>query len=123
MLVFLTLLRMEQVIPYGKEVILQLTRKRTGEEKVGELVECVKTDWRSDLENSKAQFVIIGIPEDIGVRANHGRAGAATAFRPALDSFLNQQNNVFLDAASIFVLGEVAVSDLMERANGADNKT
>ncbi|PBQ34729.1 arginase [Sphingobacteriaceae bacterium] len=108
--------------PYTKGDIEKLTRKRSGEDKIGEAVQYVSSDWKKDLENTDAKFVVIGIAEDIGVRANYGRAGAATAFRPALDSFLNQQNNDFLKAESVFILGEILVDDLMHEAENLDMK-
>lgn len=113
---------MESVKQYFKDDILKMTRKRSGEEKIGDAVEAVLTDWKKDLEESTARYVILGIAEDIGVRANYGRAGAATAFKPALDSFLNQQRNLFIDPSSVFVLGEVMVDDVMEAASGLDMK-
>ena len=113
---------MEIVKQYFKEDILKMTRKRSGEEKIGDGVDAVSKDWKKDLERSSGRYVILGIAEDIGVRANYGRAGAATAFKPALDSFLNQQTNVFIDPSSVFVLGEVLVDDLMETAVGLDMK-
>lgn len=114
---------MEQYIkPYTKEEIARITRKRNGEEKIGDVIRTVSSEWRKDVENSTAQFIIFGVPEDIGVRANYGRAGAATAFKPAIESFLNQQNNGFLDAAEIMVLGELVVEDFMETASMLDMK-
>lgn len=113
---------MESVKQYFNDDILKMTRKRSGEEKIGDAVEAVLTDWKKDLEKSTARYVILGIAEDIGVRANYGRAGAATAFKPALDSFLNQQRNLFIDPSSVFVLGEVMVDDVMEAASGLDMK-
>ena len=110
------LVSMKLVKVYTEEEVFKMTRKRTGELKVGEVVQATKRDWKEDLENSNAKFVIVGIPEDIGVRANYGRAGASTAFKPALESFLIQQSNQFLNAKTIFVLGEVFVDDLMEKA-------
>ena len=114
---------MEIVKAYTKQDIAKLTRKRNGEEKVGEVVTTVVKNWQQDLKNSTCKFVILGIAEDIGVRANYGRAGASTAFIPALDSFLNQQNNDFFDANSIFILGEVFVDDLMEQASQLNTKS
>jgi formiminoglutamase len=113
---------MERLIVYGKEEIAKFTRKRSAEEKVGEFVKHASGNWKKDLENSGCLFVLLGVPEDIGVRANYGRAGASTAFRPALESFLNQQNNIFFDAGSVFILGEVEVNDLMEQAQQLDQK-
>ena len=113
---------MDIVKAYTNEDILKFTRRRSGEEKIGELVSAVSGNWQSDLKKSTAKFVLLGIAEDIGVRANYGRAGASTAFKPALDSFLNQQNNDFLNAGDIFVLGEVFVDDLMKASNDLDLK-
>lgn len=107
---------------YDFKDILKLTRKRSGEEKIGEKVEYFSSDWKKDLEKSGAKFVLLGIPEDIGVRANYGRGGANTAFHPALDSFLNQQSNDFLDAKTIFVLGEIFTEDLMHASANLDTK-
>ncbi|MEI8136671.1 MAG: arginase family protein [Bacteroidota bacterium] len=113
---------MENLKVYSKDLVLKLTRKRNGELKVGEVVEATKHNWRTELEESSARFVIVGIPEDIGVLANYGRAGANTAFKPALESFLIQQSNHFFNAKDIFVLGEVFVDDLMEKAASFDFK-
>lgn len=113
---------MEIIKVYTQGDISKLTRKRTGELKVGEVVEATNKHWQMDLKNSHTKFVLLGIPEDIGVRANYGRAGASTAFKPALESFLIQQSNHFFDAKSVFVLGEVFVDDLMEKASHLDVK-
>jgi len=109
---------------YTKKDIEHLTRTRTNEIKIGEQVEVLNNsaNWQKELETSRAQFVLLGIPEDIGVRANYGRGGAHTAWKPALESFLNQQNNVFLDGNSVCVLGHVVVEDLMEQTNVLDTK-
>jgi formiminoglutamase len=101
---------------YSQQDILKLTRKRSGETKIGEVVSHVSANWKNELKNNDSKFVILGIAEDIGVRANYGRAGASTAFIPALDSFLSQQNNLFLNATNICVLGEIVVEDLMTKA-------
>ena len=114
---------MKSVKIYYQEDINKLTRKRSGEKKIGESVKCSINNWEKDLENSNCEFVIIGIPEDIGVRANYGRAGASSAFKPALDSFLSQQDNLFLNAKNIFVLGEIYVEDLMKKAEHLEQKT
>lgn len=107
---------MKIVKAYSKEEIARLTRKRSGEEKLGEGIEGVDGDWRETLRVSGCRFVIVGIPEDIGVRANYGRAGAHTAFKPAMESFLSQQSNAFLNSAQLLLLGEIYVDDLMEKA-------
>lgn len=113
---------MEIVKVYGNKEIQKLTRLRSGEEKIGEKVSYSGGDWKRELEVSNCRYVLFGIAEDIGVRANHGRPGASTAFKPALESFLSQQNNQFMEASSVFVLGEVEVDDLMDLAAKSDVK-
>ncbi len=112
---------------YSKKDIEQLTRKRTNETKIGEDVVILKSEfnWQNELKESNCVFGLLGIPEDIGVRANYGRGGAHTAWKPALDSFLSQQSNEFLNGKNICVLGHVFVEDLMEVSNSLNvkNKT
>ncbi|MES2568038.1 MAG: formimidoylglutamase [Bacteroidota bacterium] len=110
---------------YSKKDIDKLTRKRTNEVKIGEdihLLDSVKT-WETELANSSCKFVLLGIPEDVGVRANYGRGGAHTAWKPALDSFLSQQSNEFLNGKDICVLGHIFVDDVMEKASLLDIKS
>lgn len=110
---------------YTQADIALLVRSRKHETKIGE--QCAspnaKNIWEAELRDSSCRFVLLGIPEDIGVKANFGRGGAHTAWKPALESFLNQQSNAFLDGSSVFVLGHVQVEDLMEQASETDTKT
>ena len=101
---------------YSKKDIEHLTRKRTNEIKIGEDVTILKSEnmWEDELINSSCKYVLLGIPEDVGVKANYGRGGAHTAWKPALDSFLSQQSNAFLNGKDICVLGHIFVSDVME---------
>jgi formiminoglutamase len=108
---------------FTKKDLNTILRKREGETKIGETIKfCENEKWENELKKSKAQFVIFGIPEDIGVRANFGRGGAHTAFKPALDSFINQQNNNYLLGENCFVLGHIFVNDLMESSNSLNSK-
>lgn len=113
---------------YTDKDILELVNIRIGETKLGECVEVV-----SDLENlnaSRARFVLLGIPEDIGVRANYGIAGASTAWHPALKSLLNIQSNRFLNGSELIVLGHFefsepqnnTVEDLQKKVSEIDNE-
>lgn len=103
---------------YSKKDIEHLTRKRTNEIKIGEDVTVLKseTNWEEELKNSHCKFVLLGIPEDVGVKANYGRGGAHTAWKPALDSFLSQQSNEFLNGKNVCVLGHIFVEDVMEKS-------
>ena len=110
---------------YTKKHIDQFLRTRKNETKIGEEVSYASDNgnWKEELKNSDCLFVLLGIPEDIGVKANYGRGGAHTAWKPAMEGFLNQQSNMYLTGKSIFVLGHIYVDDLMEKANALTTKT
>lgn len=116
---------MKNLEHYTKKHINDITRKRDNEIKIGEEVTVIlnSENWEDELKRSDCKFVLIGIPEDIGVRANLGRGGAHTAWKPALDSFLNQQSNPFLNGKECLVLGHVFVEDLMEKSIQHNLKT
>ena len=99
---------------YIKEDILSITKTRRFETKIGERV-CTldkQGEWPQVLTNSKAKYVIVGIPEDIGVMANYGTGGTDTAWLPFLSSFLNMQSNDFLVGDEILVLGHFDFGDI-----------
>ncbi len=99
---------------YTKEDILSLTKVRRFETKIGERLQYLKFDgeWPEDLVQSSAKYVVVGIPEDIGVLANYGVGGTATAWLPFLSSFLNAKSNDFLTGENILLLGHFDFGDL-----------
>jgi formiminoglutamase len=112
---------MKHLIVYNKKNLSKYIRIRAGETKLGECVLTVLSkDIKTDLKASKAKFVLIGLPEDIGVRANYGRGGAHTAWEPALTNLLNVQSNSFLKGDELLVLGHVDFEDLLKRAQKLD---
>ncbi|RSC92883.1 formimidoylglutamase [Tenacibaculum singaporense] len=111
---------------FNEKDIQEFVTPRKGETKLGECVAVIdsKKELQLALESSDATFVILGVPEDIGVRMNGGNGGAHTAFIPALKSFLNTQQNQFIDGKNILVLGyldcldEVYSFDVSDREKG-----
>lgn len=99
---------------YSKEDILSLTKVRRFETKLGEKLQYLKpgAEWPEALQTSNAKYVLIGIPEDIGIRGNYGKGGADTAWLPFLSSFLNIQSNDFLYGDNILLLGHFDFGDI-----------
>ena len=83
---------------YIKQDILYLTKLRRFETKHGEMIQVVddSSNLEKSLNDTISKYILFGIPEDIGVRANSGTGGADTAWIPFLQSFLNIQSNDFL---------------------------
>jgi formiminoglutamase len=100
---------MDNLKIYAQHDIDRLIIHREGETKLGEKV-TVLSSWE-ELEHASAKFVLLGIPEDIGVRANSGIAGAASAWRASLTAFLNIQSNRFLSGSEILVLGHFEIDE------------
>lgn len=99
---------------YTKNDILSLTRLRKFETKLGECVLCSKNSASPGeaIAQTEADYVIIGIPEDIGVRANLGKGGADSCWFPFLDSFLNMQSNDFFSGENVFIAGHFDFNDI-----------
>ena len=99
---------------YCKQDVLSLTRLRQFETRIGERVQVAHPgqDPEEFLSKSSARFVLLGVPEDIGVRANLGVPGADTAWIPFLQSFLNMQSNDFLDGQELLLLGHFDFGDI-----------
>lgn len=72
----------------------QFVNPREGEQKLGEALPLI-ADLR-ELEKHPAKFVILGILEDVGVKANFGKPGCAHAFEHILKPLCNVQVNRFL---------------------------
>jgi formiminoglutamase len=105
---------MQQLKVYSKQDILALTRIRKFETKLGEevLVVADPANIPASIEQTPAEYILLGIPEDIGARANEGKGGTDSAWMPFLRNFLNIQSNDFLTGGSILVLGYFDFSEL-----------
>lgn len=99
---------------YSKEDILSLTKMRRYETRIGERLQYIKQEegWQEQLQQSEAKYVLLGIPEDIGVLANYGTAGTATAWIPFLSAFVNTKSNDFLTGDNILLLGHFDFGDI-----------
>jgi len=99
---------------YSEKHIASYLKKREGETKFGEKVSFIKSF--EDLKNHSAKYVLLGIPEDIGVRANYGNPGTSKAWEAALGSLLNIQYNQLTNAENVILLGEIDCDSQMKQA-------
>lgn len=106
----------EHLISYNKSDVKDYIAKRKGELKIGEQLLFYnkgKEPMAETLHKSFAEYVILGVPEDIGPRANHGNSGASNGWDAFLHAFLNMQSNPFMSGEDVLLLGEVRTGDLM----------
>jgi formiminoglutamase len=112
---------MGKFVVASREYLDTLISSRVGETKLGEHVQTIESeDWEEVLKNSSAKFVIVGIPEDVGVRANYGVGGTHTLWEPALKTLLNVQQTNLLHGEDILVAGWFDFTKVMERSQKMD---
>ena len=115
---------MENLIPFTASDLAKITNHRSGEIKFGEKMLTIpkNEDALKFLKASEAKYVLFGIPEDIGVRANFGRPGTHSAWESALKSIANIQHNKFCKGSRILILGQLDVASEMNTAAQFDYK-
>ncbi|AVR45905.1 formimidoylglutamase [Christiangramia fulva] len=109
---------MERLKIYQKKDIEKLISTRKGEKKFGEELIFIKN--LNELENHSAQYVLLGIPEDIGIRANSGKSGASKAWNAALKALVNIQINRYNDPSKMILLGELKCEEWMQKSANID---
>lgn len=111
---------------YGQSdlpVSIRLLEKKIGQE-VRTLSERLPSNLIDGLLSSYdggARYVLVGVPEDIGPRANCGRGGADGGWQAFLSKFLNMQSNRYLNGNDVLVLGHVDLDDVLEGTQSLDN--
>ena len=113
---------MEKILPFTVNDLAKITNHRSGEIKFGEKMITIPkgTDPLSFLKTCEAKYVLLGIPEDIGIRANFGRPGAASAWDIAIKNIANIQHNRFCKGNQIIVLGQINVCEEMKEVENLD---
>lgn len=90
---------------------------RAGETRLGEMLllpqpQLSVTENLADARTRGCRFVLLGIPEDIGPRANLGQGGAELGWQAFVSKFLTMQHNEFIPSGQILLLGQVDCADL-----------
>ena len=113
---------MENIIRFTESDLTRHTAFRSGEIKFGERIQLIPSnkDVSEYLKTCDAEFILLGIPEDIGVRANYGRPGTDSAWESALKALFNLQHNKFLKGSRLLVLGQIDTAPHMEEADNLD---
>ncbi|MFV0540755.1 MAG: formimidoylglutamase [Aestuariibaculum sp.] len=116
---------MDKLILFNNTLQNALLNKREGESKFGEHIQTLPhiSNIYEQLKNLDVKYVIIGLPEDIGVYANHGKTGTSKAWNITLKSLLNVQSNKYTQANKVLILGYLDFSEeCLEISNLPSNK-
>ncbi len=103
---------MNKLVLFNNSTLNKLLNKRLEESKFGDhvtLLTCISNIYEQ-LINLDVRYVILGIPEDIGILANHGKKGASKAWEAAIKALLNIQSNTYTKANKVLILGHLDFS-------------
>jgi len=94
---------MEKLIRFTTTDLSKITNHRSGEVKFGEKMVTIPKDQEvvSFLTSCEQKFVLFGIPEDIGIRANYGRPGADSAWDSAIKTLQTFNTIAFVKALKL----------------------
>jgi formiminoglutamase len=96
-----------------KQRILSFVNQRPGETKLGQSVRLPAQyqHWQA-AHNDGCRYVLLGVPEQTGPRANCGKGGAHQGWQAFLSAFLNLQDNHLMGGEQLLLLGELVCDDL-----------
>ncbi|WP_372759872.1 formimidoylglutamase [Pseudoalteromonas sp.] len=112
---------------YDESAVKSFCTHRAHENKAWQAMSLLDTDVDiqqalSDAAQFGMRYVLVGICEDIGPKANLGVGGAEQAWPAFLQRFLNQPHNQFIASQKVLLLGEVNCHDLMAQSALLDNR-
>lgn len=114
---------MAQLHLYTQDDLNGILQVRAAETRLGERIVLPGSADPDILRSFSGRFVLLGIPEDIGVRANNGIGGAHTAWSSFLASFLHIQHTSGFPGEAFLLLGAFGFSDWMEACRDAGATT
>ncbi|MBD0833570.1 formimidoylglutamase [Aestuariibaculum sediminum] len=108
---------MDKLTLFDKNSLNKLLNKRSGESKFGQDVKYLTSisNIYEQLKSLDVKYVIIGLPEDVGVFANHGKTGTSKTWEIALKTLLNIQSNEFTSADKVLILGHLNFSEELKQ--------
>ena len=100
---------MDKLILFTKTDKNKLVNQQFGNSKFGNHVQLITETCNiyDQLKNLDVDYVLFGIPEDVGVFANHGLSGAYSAWSQVIKVLLNMQNNQFTKPERLLILGHL----------------
>lgn len=69
-----------------------------------------------ELRESGVRYILLGIPEDIGPRANLGKPGAHRGWDAFLEKFCSLQQNEYINGEQIAIMGHIDCKDLQDQS-------
>lgn len=118
----------DSLIRYQAASLAAFQQLREGETRLGQVLRYADlalplTEALTAAKQQGCVFVLLGVPEDIGPRANLGQVGSDLGWQAFIRKFVNLQQNEFLDGSQILLLGELNCVDLQQQSQNASLAT
>ncbi|WP_338733975.1 formimidoylglutamase [Mangrovimonas cancribranchiae] len=115
---------MDKLVLFNNSIKKQFINKRASETKFGESISTINDvcNIYEALNNLDVSYVIIGLPEDVGVFANHGIPGTRNAFEATIKVLLNIQDNDYTFAENVLILGHLNFDAELEKLSKLNPK-
>ena len=111
------------LIPSDNNYLAPYISQRTGETRLGEVLKLLSlSDGKdymkalADLKHQGVNYILLGIPEDIGPRANLGKPGSHKGWDAFLYKFCALQQNEFIQGKEVAVMGHIHCQDLQDKS-------
>jgi len=110
---------MDKLVLFNNTIRNKLLNKRSGESKFGQHVQILTniSNIYEQLKTLDVGYVILGLPEDVGVFANHGKTGTSKTWEATLKVLLNIQNNELTKANQVLILGHLDFSEELRQVS------
>ncbi|WP_041301996.1 formimidoylglutamase [Lacinutrix sp. 5H-3-7-4] len=104
---------MSKLVLFNSNQLNNIIKKREGEIKFGERIKLLTAfdDIYGKLKNLDVKYVLIGLPEDVGVFANLGNTGTNKAWESTIKILLNTQHNQENNGNNVLILGYLDFSE------------
>ena len=103
---------MDKLVLLNNSIANKILNIRSGETKFGEHAQYLTSvsNIYDTLKALDVSYVIFGIPEDVGVFANHGKPGTSSTWDATIKILLNTQSNAFNLSEKVLILGHLDFS-------------
>ncbi len=114
---------MDKLVLFNYSKLKKILNKRSGESKFGEHVQILAnvSNIYEQLKNLDVTYVIIGLPEDVGVFANYGKSGTSTAWEATIKVLVNIQSNAYTKPNDVLILGHLDFENELKAMSSLDS--
>ncbi|OMP30603.1 arginase family protein [Mangrovimonas sp. DI 80] len=108
---------MDQLILFKEQDLKNLTKKGSTDSKFGAQVKLLSglTNIYDDIVNLDVDYVLFGIPEDLGIFANTSKIGTSKTWEVVLKNLTNRNRNTITTPEKVLILGSLDFKKIQKK--------